>query len=80
MGTIGQTRASETPDENLDPGSLSNRTYHDIFHHLSKKHRKRYVDQFAGKRLLRNMDPKDRVALVTRQMAGRRILHKDLTA
>ena len=58
------------------PGRFCHRT----FRHVSKKHKQRYVDQFAGKSLIRNMDTRNQVAFVVGQMVGRRFQERDLVA
>ena len=56
------------------------RTYHGVYHHISKKHLNRYVAQFAGKNNLRNMDTIDQMQHIVTGMVGRRLLYRELVA
>ena len=54
--------------------------YHGVYHHMSKKHLQRYVDQFAGKHNARGMDTLDQMAHVVAGLVGRRLMYKELVA
>ena len=56
------------------------RSVNGTFHHLSKKHLQRYVNQFCGKHNLRDMDTMHQMEHVVAGMVGRRLMLKDLTA
>ena len=56
------------------------RAFHGTYHHLSKKHFNRYVTPGAGKQNLRDYDTADHMAIVVRDMVGKRMKYKDLIA
>ena len=54
--------------------------FHGTYHHMSKKHLNRYVEQFVGKHNLRELDTIDQMQVVIAGMIGKRLLYKDLIA
>ena len=58
--------------------ALFKRSYHGIYHHMSKKHLQRYVDEFTGKYNLRNLDTLDQMAAIARAMDGKRLPYTHL--
>lgn len=60
--------------------AMFKRTFHGTYHHMSKKHLNRYVEQFAGKHNLRELDTIDQMQVVIAGMIGKRLLYKDLIA
>ena len=56
------------------------RACHDAYHHLSKKHLNRIESQFAGEHNPREYDTIDRMAMVVREIVGKRLKYKDLIA
>lgn len=59
--------------------SMLKRGYHGVYHHMSKKHLQRYINEFAGRHNIRDMDTIDQMAHVVAGMVGRRLLYRDLT-
>lgn len=51
-----------------------------VYHHVSAKHLGRYVDEFAGRHNLRDLDTIEQMALVARGMQEQRLRYADLTA
>lgn len=60
--------------------SMFKRAFHGTYHHMSKKHLNCYVEQFAGKHNLRELDTIEQMQFVIAGMVGRRLLYKDLIA
>ena len=58
--------------------ALLKRGYHGTYHHMSAKHLQRYVNEFAGRYGVREMDTADQMSAVARRMAGKRLSYKDL--
>ena len=58
--------------------SLLDRGYTGIYHHISAKHLPRYVNEFAGRHNIRNMDTADMMVALVRDMVGRRLTYGDL--
>ena len=54
--------------------------YQGVYHHMSPKHLQRYVNEFAGRHNMRDMDTIDQMAHVVAGMVGRRLLYRDLIA
>ena len=60
--------------------ALLKRGYHGTYHHMSAKHLQRYVDEFAGRQRIRELDTQDQMAHVAKAMRGKRLPYKDLIA
>lgn len=60
--------------------SMFKRAYHGTYHHLSRKHLNRYVQQFAGKHNVREMDTLAQMQHVVAGMVGKRLMYKELVA
>ena len=60
--------------------ALLKRGYHGVFHHISYKHLHRYVNEFAGRLNIRDMDTIDMMGSIVGGMVGKRLTHRMLTA
>ena len=60
--------------------ALLKRGYYGTFHHISAKHLHRYVNEFAGRLNIRNMDTIDMMVSLTRGMMGKRLTYVALIA
>lgn len=60
--------------------ALLKRGYHGTYHHMSEKHLGRYVNEFAGRYNDRPLDTINQMAQVVRNMDGKRLTYKVLTA
>ena len=60
--------------------SMLKRGYHGVYHHMSPKHLHRYVNEYAGRHNIRDMDTLDQMRDVVAGLVGRRLMWKDLTA
>ena len=60
--------------------SLFKRGYHGTFHHLSDKHLDRYVQEFAGRNNIRDLDTIDQMAVLAQRFVGKRLRYVDLIA
>lgn len=60
--------------------SMLKRAHKGIFHKLSPKHLQRYVNEFAGRQNIRELDTIEQMASVTVGMAGKRLKYRDLIA
>ena len=60
--------------------AILKRAYDGTYHHLSKKHLNRYIQQFAGKHNLRDYNTIDQMEMVVRGMVGKRIKFNDIIA
>ena len=58
--------------------SLLKRGYHGTFHHLSEKHLNRYIQEFAGRNNIRDMDTIDQMTFMVRSMTGKQLRYQDL--
>ena len=56
------------------------RGYHGTYHHMSPKHLQRYVNEFAGRYGVRELDTADQMGAVARRMAYKRLSYKELIA
>ena len=60
--------------------ALLKRGYQGTYHHMSPKHLERYIIEFEGRHNARPMDTEDQMARMARQMVGKRLQYKALTA
>ena len=58
--------------------SLLKRGHDGTFHHLSPKHLDRYVSEFSGRHNIRNADTVDQMAIIAKDMVGRRLRYREL--
>ena len=60
--------------------ALLKRGYHGTHHHMSSKHLKRYVKEFAGRSNDRSLDTISQMSCIARGLIGSRLRYKDLAA
>ena len=60
--------------------SMLKRGYHGVYHRMSEKHLQRYVNEFAGRHNMREMDTIDQMRHVVAGMIGKRLMYKELVA
>lgn len=60
--------------------ALLKRGYHGVYHKMSPKHLHRYVNEFAGRHNVRNLDTIQQMAAIALTMVGRRLKYSDLTS
>ena len=60
--------------------SMFKRGYHGTYHHMSRKHLDRYVNEFSGRHNARDADTADQMVGMAQGMVGRRLMYKDLIA
>ena len=60
--------------------SMLKRAHKGTFHKLSPKHLNRYVQEFAGRRNMRELDTLQQMALIARKMENAQLRYKDLVA
>ena len=58
--------------------AMLKRGYQGTFHHFSEKHCDRYVSEFAGRHNIREQDTADQMAVIAREMVGKRLRYRDL--
>lgn len=58
--------------------SILKRAHKGTFHKISPKHLDRYVQEFAGKHNLRELDTLHQMRNIARRMVGKRLLYRDL--
>ena len=58
--------------------SMVRRGYDEVFHHISKDHLHRYINEFAGRHNVRELDTLDLMGAVASGMAGQRLKYYDL--
>ena len=59
--------------------SMLKRGYHGVYHHMSPKHLHRYVNEFAGRHNIRDMDTIDQMHDLVAGLVGKRLLYSELT-
>lgn len=60
--------------------SLFKRGYYGTYHRMSDKHLHRYVNEFAGRHNIRDLDTVAQMTVIARGMVGKRLRYKDLVA
>ena len=60
--------------------AMLKRGYHGTFHRLSAKHLNRYVQEFAGRHNIRDLDTLKQMAVLARGFVGKRLKYADLIA
>ena len=60
--------------------AMLKRGYYGTYHKMSEKHLERYVNEFAGRHNVREMDTIDQMALLAKGLVGKRLPYKDLTS
>lgn len=60
--------------------SLLKRGYYGTYHKMSDQHLQRYVNEFSGRHNVRDLDTVDQMADVVKNMVGKRLRYRDLTA
>ena len=60
--------------------ALLKRGYHGTYHHMSSKHLQRYVNEFAGRQGVRELNTSEQMGMLASRMAGKRLPYKDLIA
>ena len=60
--------------------AMLKRAYGRTYHKLSPKHLDRYIQQFAGKHNIRDMDTMDQMQSVVASLVGKRLLYGNLLA
>ena len=60
--------------------SMLKRGYHGVYHKMSPKHLHRYVDEFAGRHNIRDLDTIEQMMLIALNTVGKRLRYKDLVA
>ena len=60
--------------------SMLKRAHNGTFHRLSAKHLQRYVNEFAGRQNVRDLDTLDQMTDLVAGLVGRRLMYRDLVA
>ena len=60
--------------------SMLKRAHKGVYHKLSAKHLQRYVNQFAGRQGMRQLDTLNQMQAVVAGMVARRLMYRDLVA
>ncbi len=60
--------------------AMLKRGYHGVYHQMSPKHLQRYVNEFAGRHGMREMDTIDQMCAVVAGFMGKRLTYRDLVA
>ena len=58
--------------------ALFKRGVHGTYHHVSRKHMQRYVNEFATRNNLRPLGMEDRMSTTARMMVGKRLTYRQL--
>ena len=58
--------------------SMLKRGYHGTYHHMSPKHLGRYIEEFAGRHNVRELDTLDQMGWLAKRMAGKRLPYREL--
>ena len=60
--------------------SMLKRAHKGTFHKLSRKHLQRYVNEFAGRQNIRDMDTIDQMGHIVARLIGKRLMYRELIA
>ena len=60
--------------------ALLKRGYRGTYHQMSKKHLCRYINEFAGRHNIRDLDTLEQMAFLTQGMMGKRLTYEKLTS
>ena len=60
--------------------SMLKRAHKGVYHHFSVKHLQRYVDEFAGRHGVRELDTINQMEVVASRMAGKQLSYQELVA
>ena len=60
--------------------AMLKRAHKGTYHKISPKHLQRYIDEFAGKHGIRDLDTIDQMESVVAGMVGKRLMYRDLVA
>ena len=60
--------------------SMLKRAHKGVYHKISAKHLQRYVDEFAGRHGVRELDTLDQMQSVVAGMVGKRLMYRELIA
>ena len=60
--------------------SMLKRAHKGVYHHFSVKHLQRYVDEFAGRHGVRELDTINQMEVVASRMVGKRLSYRTLVA
>ena len=60
--------------------AMLKRAHKGVYHHFSVKHLQRYVDEFAGRHGVRELDTLDQMGVVASLMAGKQLSYRKLIA
>ena len=60
--------------------SMLKRAHKGVYHKISPKHLQRYVNEFAGRHGVRELDTLDQMQSVVARMVGKRLMYRELTA
>ena len=58
--------------------ALLKRGYYCTFHHLSRKHLQRYINEFAGRQTMRRTDTMDQIRVIAKRLEGKSLRYRDL--
>lgn len=58
--------------------SMLTRAHKGTFHRLSAKHLQRYVNEFAGRHNIRDLDTIRQMEHIVAKMVGKRLMYRDL--
>ena len=60
--------------------AMLKRGYHGVYHQISEKHLQRYVNEFAGRHNMREMDTIEQMRHVVAGLVGKRLMYKELVS
>ena len=61
-------------------GAIMKRGIVGVYHHVSKKHLHRYVNEFTGRHNIRGLDTLEQMSAIARMMSNKRLRYADLIA